>query len=127
MISYYPTRDKPRVALQPFPARYQSLGTLGERLSVNFKVDNNTLVEDSKTQRDLGRVANFFRDHPEKRLVLAEMSPPSNTGIRGSQQALQQLENQLQAVRLVPYDKVKVEFGPDNFESMAGQIEIWAL
>ena len=127
LISYYPTRDKPRVALQPFPARYQSLGTLGERLSVNFKVDNNTLVEDSKTQRDLGRVANFFRDHPEKRLVLAEMSPPSNTGIRGSQQALQQLENQLQAVSLVPYDKVKVEFGPDNFEAMAGQIEIWAL
>ncbi|HEX4911780.1 MAG TPA: PstS family phosphate ABC transporter substrate-binding protein, partial [Permianibacter sp.] len=67
LISYYPTRDKPRVALQPFPARYQSLGTLGERLSVNFVSENAQLVLDSKTERDLARVANFFRDHPDKR------------------------------------------------------------
>lgn len=127
LISYYPTRDKPRIALQPYPARYQSLGTLGERLSVNFRVENNALLEDGKLQRDQDRVANFFRDHPDKRLVLAELSPPNDAKIRGGGEALRQLENLFARHQLTPYDRVRVEYGPDNFDAMAGQIEIWAL
>ncbi|NQD38273.1 phosphate ABC transporter substrate-binding protein [Permianibacter sp. IMCC34836] len=127
LISYYPTRDKPRIALQPYPARYQSLGTLGERLSVNFRVEDNALLQDSKLNRDLGRVANFFRDHPDKHLVLAELSPPTTGKNRGSNEALSQLERLLAASDLTPFDRVKVEHGPDNFAATASQIEIWAL
>lgn len=126
LISYYPTRDKPRVALQPFPARYQSLGTLGERLSVSFQLSDSSLLDDSKSRRDLDRVANFFRDHPDKRLVLAQMSPP--TGSRGGNDpALGELVSALAARKLQPYDTVKVEYGPDHFDALAGQVEIWAL
>ena len=125
LISYYPTRDKPRVALQPFPARYQSLGTLGERLSVNFVSENAQLVLDSKTERDLARVANFFRDHPDKRLVLAEFAPGRHPV--GSSGAIPQLEQKLSEQSLAIYDRITVDYGPDSFDAMAGQIEIWAL
>lgn len=126
LISYYPTRDKPRVALQPFPARYQSIGTLGERLSVSFQLGEGRLLDDSKSRRDLDRVANFFRDHPDKRLVLAQMSPPAG-GRGGNDPALGELVTALAARKLQPYDTVKVEYGPDHFDAMAGQVEIWAL
>lgn len=125
LISYYPTRDKPRIALQPFPALYQSLGTLGERLSVNFVSENAQLVLDSKTERDLARVANFFRDHPDKRLVLAEFTA-SRLPV-GSSAAVQQLEQKLADHSLSPYERVTVDHGPDSFDGMVGQIEIWAL
>ena len=126
LISYYPTRDKPRIALQPYPARYQSLGTLGERLSVSFVGENQQLLLDSKTERDLARVANFFRDNPDKRLVLAEFAARQN-GQAAVGGAMQQLEQKLAEQSLPIYDRVTVDHGPDAFDSMIGQIEIWAL
>ncbi len=126
LISYYPTRDKPRIASQPYPARYQSLGTLGERLSVNFRIDANTLVTDGKLQRDLDRINNFFRDNPDRQLVLAELKPGSAKA-SDADIAYQQLLQRLAETNLKVYDRVLVDFGPDNFDGLGAQFEVWAL
>ena len=71
LISYYPTKDKPRINGTDTSARYRSLGALGERLSVNFQIGERDLQSDSQFLRDLERVSHYYHDKRVGKIVLA--------------------------------------------------------
>ncbi len=126
-VAYYPTRDKPRVAAQPWPRRYRALGTLAERLSVNFRVENGELVIDGKARRDLQRLGVFFRDNRDKRLVIADIGKPEAGHARSENRAEAQLNTLLGEEALNTHEWVRVEYA--NIAAAEGQrkLEIWAL
>lgn len=126
LIPFYPTRDKPRIANQKYSARYRSLASLGDRLSVTFAMmDNAQLVEDGKFERDLLRVQQFIQDGKAKNLVLVDVRPGSNSNEFSP--AIQRLESLLQTQNIPVYDKVLVTNGPEEFLQRSAQIEIWTL
>lgn len=121
LISYYPIRDKPLISAASLPRPYLSLSTLAERLSVRFTLNEQGQIDEVQSKRDIERLAHFFNDHPDKRLVLATFS--NNSAQAGGDT---QLNDLLAHYRIKSLDRVVVSNNSKSGTSDA-HIETWAL
>jgi len=133
LISFFPTKSKPQFRGLTLQRQFKNLRTLGQRLSVAFKLDENK--QDAKWRRDVQRMVSYSKQNPFQKIVL--------TGFYGSEQStteekqalkirMQELEIQLQNEEIDPWH-VHAGYVPTDWPSglddseATGRIEVWVL
>jgi len=127
LISYYPTKDKPRISGADASSRYRSLGALGERLSVNFQIGERDLKSDSQFLRDLERVNHYYHDKKIGKLVLALKD--NADAPKTNQSALAALQQLMNAQALPIHEVVYMNNTPPPNTSTTSEtlVEVWTL
>ncbi len=130
LVSYFPVKSKPKLAKVKLTGQFNNLRTLGERLSISFKFEDESI--NAKNKRDLERLRSYHAQNPKQKIVFAGFEPETQMDNSEIINWMKLLHSQVAETDISAWE---VLVGPHSFVGDIGQvqqamdrrIEVWVL